>query len=283
MAGGCSPIRYLHNSSKSLSFTWKLLLQKTPRPTKINLPRNCSPPFGGTFWKSSQEIPALPNSARETPSEKTTATGFGRNFTSAIVCSTAFPAATKSSSTLGSMTKPPCEKPAQKQIRTRFSETCSHPAIRQAASVSSSAHPRKSPRRVGMNRGNSPRQSRRKPSDSLRGERNSAVQSMEIALTVPPCVSTLTIMVVHLKPETESRLQELAATTGRAPDELVEDAMTGYLAELSQVRGTLDSRYDEVKSGRLRPIDGENAFAQLRSEEHTSELQSRSDLVCRLL
>src|SRR5258708_4937854 len=185
MAGGCSPIRYLHNSSKSLSFTWKLLLQKTPRPTKINLPRNCSPPFGGTFWKSSQEIPALPNSATETPSEKTTATGFGRNFTSAIVCSTAFPAATKSSSTLGSMTKPPCEKPAQKQIRTRFSETCSHPAIRQAASVSSSAHPRKSPRRVGMNRGNSPRQSRRKPSDSLRGERNSAVQSMEIALTVP--------------------------------------------------------------------------------------------------
>jgi predicted transcriptional regulator len=71
-------------------------------------------------------------------------------------------------------------------------------------------------------------------------------------------------MVVHLKPETESRLQELAATTGRAPDELVEDAMTGYLAELSQVRGTLDSRYDEVKSGRLRPIDGENALAQLR-------------------
>jgi len=33
-------------------------------------------------------------------------------------------------------------------------------------------------------------------------------------------------MVVHLKPETESRLQELAAATGRAPDELHSDALT---------------------------------------------------------
>jgi predicted transcriptional regulator len=70
-------------------------------------------------------------------------------------------------------------------------------------------------------------------------------------------------MVVHLKPETESRLQELAAATGRAPDELDEDAMTGYLAELAQVRDMLDGRYDEIKSGRVRPIDGEKAFAQL--------------------
>jgi predicted transcriptional regulator len=73
-------------------------------------------------------------------------------------------------------------------------------------------------------------------------------------------------MVVHLKPETESRLQQLAATSGRAPDELVEDAMTGYLAELTQVRDMLDGRYDEIKNGRVQPIDGEKAFAQLRQE-----------------
>ena len=73
-------------------------------------------------------------------------------------------------------------------------------------------------------------------------------------------------MVVHLKPETESRLKELAATTGRAPEELVEDAMTGYLAELTQVRGMLDSRYDGIKSGRVQPLDGEKAFAQLRQK-----------------
>jgi predicted transcriptional regulator len=85
-----------------------------------------------------------------------------------------------------------------------------------------------------------------------------------IALTVPTRVSKLTIMVVHLKPETESRLQELAATTGRAPEDLVEDAMSGYLAELTEVRKMLDGRYDEIKSGRVAPMDGEEAFARLR-------------------
>lgn len=71
-------------------------------------------------------------------------------------------------------------------------------------------------------------------------------------------------MVVHLKPETESRLQQLAESTGRAPEELVEDAMAGYLAELSDVRGTLDGRYDDIKSGRVAPIEGEEGFARLR-------------------
>jgi predicted transcriptional regulator len=73
-------------------------------------------------------------------------------------------------------------------------------------------------------------------------------------------------MVVRLSPETESRLQELAAATGRAPDDLVEDAMTGYLAELSQVRDMLDSRYDDIKSKRVQPIDGEEVFRQLRQK-----------------
>jgi predicted transcriptional regulator len=71
-------------------------------------------------------------------------------------------------------------------------------------------------------------------------------------------------MVVHLKPEPESRLRELATSTGRAPDELVEDAMAGYLAELAQVRSMLDGRYDQIKSGSVEPIDGEEAFKRLR-------------------
>jgi predicted transcriptional regulator len=85
-----------------------------------------------------------------------------------------------------------------------------------------------------------------------------------IALTVSKRVSKLAIMVVHLKPETESRLKELAATTGRSPEDLVEDAMSGYLAELTEVRKMLDSRYDDIKSGRVAPVDGEDAFARLR-------------------
>jgi predicted transcriptional regulator len=71
-------------------------------------------------------------------------------------------------------------------------------------------------------------------------------------------------MVVKLRPETESRLQQLAATTGRDPSDLVEDAMAGYLTELSEVRATLDSRYDEIKSGTVNPIAGDAAFETLR-------------------
>jgi predicted transcriptional regulator len=80
-------------------------------------------------------------------------------------------------------------------------------------------------------------------------------------------------MVVRLKPETESRLQELAASTGRKPDELVEDAMVGYLAELAQVRKMLDNRFDDLKNGRVAPIEGQQAFDRLRQK---SEQRRRS-------
>jgi predicted DNA-binding protein len=70
-------------------------------------------------------------------------------------------------------------------------------------------------------------------------------------------------MEVTFRPETESRLQELAQKTGRAPAELVEDAMAGYLKELGDVREMLDRRYDDLKSGRIKAVDGETAFAEL--------------------
>jgi predicted DNA-binding protein len=74
-------------------------------------------------------------------------------------------------------------------------------------------------------------------------------------------------MEVHLKPETESRLQELAAQTGRAPADLVEDAMVGYLQELAQTREMLDGRYDDIKDGRVKPVDGEAFFESLQQRE----------------
>ena len=42
--------------------------------------------------------------------------------------------------------------------------------------------------------------------------------------------------------------------------------MSGYLAELNEVRNVLDSRDDQMKSGVIRPIDGEGAFRQLRNK-----------------
>ncbi len=83
-------------------------------------------------------------------------------------------------------------------------------------------------------------------------------------------------MEVHFRPETESRLHELAAKSGREPNDLIEDAMAGYLEELAQVREMLD-RYDDLKSGRVTPLDGEEAFAKLRqkSKERRADLMSK--------
>ncbi|SRR6266852_1347536 len=78
-------------------------------------------------------------------------------------------------------------------------------------------------------------------------------------------------MQVRFKPETESRLNELAAKTGRSPADLIEDAMAGYLAEVAETRNMLATRYDDMKSGRVKPIDGEEAFSRLASNGKTSQ------------
>jgi hypothetical protein len=39
-----------------------------------------------------------------------------------------------------------------------------------------------------------------------------------------------------------------------------------HLDELAAVRDLLDSRYDDLKSGKVKPIDGEEAFARLREK-----------------
>jgi predicted transcriptional regulator len=74
-------------------------------------------------------------------------------------------------------------------------------------------------------------------------------------------------MEVHVTPELAKKLHDLAATTGRAPDELVQDALAAYLEELTSLRDTLDRRYDDLKSGRVKPIDGEAFFESLRQRE----------------
>jgi predicted transcriptional regulator len=73
-------------------------------------------------------------------------------------------------------------------------------------------------------------------------------------------------MEVNFRPETETRLQELATKSGRQPSDLIEDAMAGYLQELSEVRTMLDSRYDDLQSGRVKPLDGDEAFTKLRQK-----------------
>jgi hypothetical protein len=73
-------------------------------------------------------------------------------------------------------------------------------------------------------------------------------------------------MEVPLTPDLEAKLTQLSVETGRAKEELVQDAMAGYLVELSQLRETLDARLDDIQSGKIKPIDGQEVFERLRQK-----------------
>jgi predicted DNA-binding protein len=80
-------------------------------------------------------------------------------------------------------------------------------------------------------------------------------------------------MEVPFSPDELARINQVASSAGRAAGEFVREVMAGYLDELNEVRVTLDTRYDDIKSGRVKPIDGEEAFARLRcksEERHAS-------------
>ena len=73
-------------------------------------------------------------------------------------------------------------------------------------------------------------------------------------------------MEVHFRTETEEKLKDLAAQSGRGTDELIEDAMTGYLDEVVQVRDMLNSRYDDLKTGRVKLIAGDEVETYFRGK-----------------
>ena len=74
-------------------------------------------------------------------------------------------------------------------------------------------------------------------------------------------------MDVHLtNPDLQAKLDRWVTETGRGPDELVEDAMAGYFDELARTREMLNSRYDDLKSGRVKPIAGDDVAAYFREK-----------------
>jgi hypothetical protein len=79
--------------------------------------------------------------------------------------------------------------------------------------------------------------------------------------------TTLEGMEVHFAPDLQAKIDRLVSETGRTPDKLLADAMAGYMFELAETREMLDSRYDDLKSGRVKPIDGEAFFERLRKRE----------------
>jgi len=83
-------------------------------------------------------------------------------------------------------------------------------------------------------------------------------------------------MEVHFAPDLQAKIDQLVRETGRAPEDLLEDALAGYVPELAETREMLDSRYDDLKSGRVKPISGDEFIARLREKSAARRSQPGS-------
>ena len=74
-------------------------------------------------------------------------------------------------------------------------------------------------------------------------------------------------MEVQFTPDVEKKLNDLAAQTGRASAAaLVQDVVEGYFDDLAETREILNSRYDDLESGRVKPVPGDEVFDRLRAK-----------------
>lgn len=73
-------------------------------------------------------------------------------------------------------------------------------------------------------------------------------------------------MSVHVdNPDLQAKIDQWVLETGRTADELLLDAMAGYFDELAEVRTTIDRRFEEISSGKVQLIDGEEVRRQMKA------------------
>jgi hypothetical protein len=72
-------------------------------------------------------------------------------------------------------------------------------------------------------------------------------------------------MEVQFEPAVQAKLEQIARESGLDAVQRVQDAVADYVGELAGTREMLDSRYDDIKSGKVKMIPGEEAFARLRA------------------
>ena len=78
-------------------------------------------------------------------------------------------------------------------------------------------------------------------------------------------------MEVHFAPELQAKIDQWVMETGLPVEKLIEDALAGYVPELALTREMLDSRYDDLKSGKVKPIPGDEVEAYFREERRSAE------------
>ena len=73
-------------------------------------------------------------------------------------------------------------------------------------------------------------------------------------------------MEVHFPPDVQAKLEQMARDTGRSSEQLLENIVKDFFADFALTRETLDSGYDDLESGRVKPVPGTEVFARLRAK-----------------
>lgn len=73
-------------------------------------------------------------------------------------------------------------------------------------------------------------------------------------------------MEVQLAPELQAKIDQWVMETGLPVERLIEDALAGYVPALEQTREMLDSRYDDLKSGKVKPFSRDAVIAHFRKK-----------------
>jgi predicted transcriptional regulator len=83
-------------------------------------------------------------------------------------------------------------------------------------------------------------------------------------------------MDIQFEPDLQAKLEQLARESGRETAAIVQDAVAGYVDARAETRQMLDSRYDDIESGRVKLIPGDEVFARLRAKSLARRVSSGS-------
>lgn len=72
-------------------------------------------------------------------------------------------------------------------------------------------------------------------------------------------------MSIQITPEQEARINGLARQTGRDTTEVLGEVIESYFDELARINATLDRRYDEIKSGPVKPTSDDAVLERLEA------------------
>ena len=75
-------------------------------------------------------------------------------------------------------------------------------------------------------------------------------------------------MEVQFSPEVQAKLDKLVIETGRPAGEFIQDAVAGYVEELTHTFSLIEGRYDDLASGKETPVNGDEVIKRLRAKSN---------------